>query len=413
MINEKKKIVLSHNFYGFSAPSGENTVFLAEKDMLLQHGHQLIEFVRNSDDIRDKGVFGLVQGACATPWNPFAKAALRRVLDAEQPDVIHVHNTFPLLSPAIFHAARDLGAAVVLTLHNFRLFCAAGIPMRDSLPCIQCLDKKSVIPALRYGCYRDSRMATLPMAAMIGLHRHLGTWRKCVDAFVALTAFQKGKMVDAGLPAAKVYIKPQFYPAPPSPVPWQDRAAKAMYIGRLGEEKGVHFLIQAWAKWGDPAPYLEIIGDGPWKARLQAQVNSLCLQNKIKLSGQLSFEATQKKLANAHLLVLPSLCFEGFPMVIREALALGVPIAASRIGAIPDIVMDHKTGLLFKPGDPEDMLRILKSMWQDDEKLSTMAENARKDFEAKYTAEENHRQLMEIYSAAMEHRKRRIHNRPA
>lgn len=398
------KILLVHNFYGSSAPSGENTVFLAERDLLVQHGHQVIEFVRHSDDIREKGVFGLVQGACSTPWNPFARSALRRVLEAEQPDVMHVHNTFPLLSPSIFHAARGLGTAVVLTLHNFRLFCAAGIPMRDSRPCTRCLDKKSVVPSLRHGCYRGSRMATLPMAAMIALHRHLGTWRTCVDAFVALTRFQKGKMVDAGLPAERVYVKPHFYPDPPAARPWEQREPKAVYVGRLGTEKGVQVLIGAWQRWGGSAPLLEIIGDGPERARLEKMAGA-GLNRNIVFRGQLAYDQTQQALSRSCLLILPSLCFEGFPMVIREAFALGVPVAASRLGSMPDIVDDGKNGVLFTPGDPRDLLQKIQAVWENPAQAAAMAKNARQTFEGRYTAQTNYTLLMDIYQNAVKRRK--------
>lgn len=394
------KILLCHNFYGSSAPSGENTVFFAEADLLRQHGHTVIEFTRHSDDIRDKGIVGLLKGACATPWNPFSKAALRRVLQAEQPDVMHVHNTFPLLSPSIFYATRNLNTAVVFTLHNYRVFCAAGIPMRGGLPCTECLDKKSVLPALKYGCYRDSRAATVPMALMIALHRWLGTWQKHVDGFIALTDFQKKKMVGAGLPEEQIHIKPHFYPAPPAPQPWEGREPKVVYIGRLGSEKGIHVLIDAWQQWGEAAPVLEIIGDGPEKEGLVRVAAEGRISGKIRFAGQLPFAETQSRLAGSSLLILPSLCFEGFPMVIREAFALGVPVAASRLGSMPDIVTEGENGVLFVPGDAEDLLRKVREVWERPGRLAEMAGSARKAFEEKYTAERNYERLMEIYGEA-------------
>lgn len=195
------KILLVHNFYGSSAPSGENTVFTAEKELLRAKGHKVIEYTTSSDQIRSLGVVGSVVGAIGTPWNPVHLSRLRKLVLAEQPDVMHVHNTFPILSPAIFYATQGTMTASVLTLHNYRLFCAAGIPMRGNEPCTACLDKKSIWSALRFACYRNSRLATLPMAAMISLHHALGTWQKYVDAFIALTSFQEEKMISAGLPA--------------------------------------------------------------------------------------------------------------------------------------------------------------------------------------------------------------------
>jgi hypothetical protein len=157
------KVLLVHNFYGSSAPSGENQVFEAEKLLLQEMGHEVTDFSRHSDEIRSQGTWGVVRGALATPWNPWMTRAVKEAVSNFQPDVVHVHNTFPLISPGIFHAIGPR-AARVLTLHNYRLFCPAAIPMRGGRVCTDCLDMRSAWPALRYGCYRDSRVATLPLA---------------------------------------------------------------------------------------------------------------------------------------------------------------------------------------------------------------------------------------------------------
>ena len=206
------KLLLAHNFYGSEAPSGENAVYEVERDLLRARGHQVIEFTRHSDDIRGRGAAGMLQGALATPWNPFSARALRRLITRDRPNIMHAHNTFPLISPSIFSAAHGLGIPTVLTLHNYRTYCTAGIPLRENRPCTDCLDQESVLPALRHGCYRGSRVATLPLAAMIALHRGLGTWQRHVDAFIALTAFQRDKLVAAGLPAPRVHLKPHSIP---------------------------------------------------------------------------------------------------------------------------------------------------------------------------------------------------------
>lgn len=399
------KILLIHNFYGSSAPSGENTVYEAERDLLRRHGHEVVEFTRHSDEIRGQGAWGVLKGALATPWNPFSAARLRRVLAQERPDVLHVHNSFPLLSPSIFHAARSFPTATVLTLHNYRTFCTAGIPERNGIPCTECLDHRSVLPGLHYGCYRGSRLATLPMAAMIALHRQLGTWRTCVDSYIALTDFQKTTMAAAGLPLERIQVKPHFYAAPPLPVPWGTREPKAVYIGRLGDYKGVHILIEAWCRWGSAAPPLEIIGEGPERERLERMVRAGQGNTRIHFSGQLPFDEVQGRLARAQLLLLPSLCFEGFPMVIREAFALGVPVAGSRLGSIPCIVDDGINGLLFEPGNPQSLLDVVSQAWQTTGQLEKMGNTARRAFDTLYTEDVNYSRLMEIYQAAIKRRK--------
>jgi len=402
------KILLAHNFYGSSAPSGENSVFLAEMELLKQHGNTIVEFTRHSDEIRDRGFVGEIQGALATTWNPFSKRALWKLLEREQPDIMHVHNTFPLLSPSIFHATRDSKTAVVLTLHNYRIFCAAGIPMRDGTPCTECLDSRSVSPGVRYGCYRNSKIATVPMASMVALHRRVGTWSKHVDAFISLTEFQKEKMADAGLLKEKMYVKPPFYVDPPVPLPWREREQKVVFIGRLGIEKGVDNLIEAWKLWGRGAPRLEIIGDGPEKDGLLKSIRGNGVEDKICFTGQLDSSSVRKRLGEARLLVLPSICFEGFPIVIPEAFSLGVPAAVSRLGPLPSIVTEGKNGETFLPRDPVDLHRVLIKMWNSQEKLAEMGKAARKEFDGKYTTDVNYGILMKIYRSAMEKRKSNI-----
>ncbi|PQP34830.1 hypothetical protein C6A37_05695 [Desulfobacteraceae bacterium SEEP-SAG9] len=396
------KVLLVHNFYGSTAPSGENSVYRAERGLLKNQGHKIIEFTRHSDEIRNRGFFRTLQGALATPWNPFSFRQIQRILEVEQPDVMHVHNTFPLLSPIIFQAARRFKTATVLTLHNYRTFCAAAIPMRNSTTCIECLDRQSVLPALKHGCYRNSRAATLPLALMIALHKRLGTWTREVDAFIALTQFQQDKLVLAGLPEEKMHLKPHFYPDPPIPLTWNDRDLQVVFIGRLGHYKGVHLLIDAWKKWRDTAPLLDIIGEGPERYGLEKTVRKAGLSNKIRFWGQLHFADTQAALARARLLILPTLCFEGFPMAVREALALGVPVAASRLGSLPCLVEEGKNGVLFEPDDPTDIYRSVQELWDSPERLGAMAIAARNDFEQKYTPAKNHELLMGIYNKAIE-----------
>jgi glycosyltransferase involved in cell wall biosynthesis len=405
--HRKTKIILAHNYYGSSAPSGENAVFEAEAALLQQHGHTVMELTRRSDEIRDQGLWGSLRGALSTPWNPFSKLAAENLIRRGAAEVFHVHNSFPLLSPAVFYAARKSGTATVLTLHNFRTFCAAGIPMRDERPCTDCLDSGSVRPALRHRCYRESLAATFPMAAMIWLHRWLGTWHSQVDAFIALTTFQKDILCSAGLPRERVFVKPHFFPNPPEVMPWSEREDKVIFIGRLRIEKGCHILLEAWRRWGAEAPRLEMIGEGPERPKLEETVARVGLGEKVVFRGQLPFEEVQVRLRTARLLVLPSLCFEGFPMVIREAYSLGVPVAASRLGSMPCLIEDGNTGIMFEAGDANDLLDKVKNAWKLTQRLAAWGEAARREFDGKFTAAANYKLLMQIYEDAVAYRRKR------
>jgi len=366
------RVLLVHNFYGSSAPSGENAVFEAEKALLRKNGHDVAVFTRHSDEIREHGMMGLVQGAVATPWNPWMAIAIQKKIADFQPDVVHVHNTFPLISPAIYHAIGKK-AARVLTLHNYRLFCPAAIPMRNGNVCIECLDKKSSFPALLHGCYRDSRIATAPLAFNVALHRFLGTWKNNVDAFIALSDFQAKLMAKAGLPAEKVDVKPNYFPGNPQVVPWQKRASCVVFVGRLSAEKGVENLLRAWQMWGSKAPELLIVGAGEMRAALERMAVGL----PVKFTGQVNSSEAQAQIAKARLLILPSECFEGFPMTIREALAAGVPVLVSSVAGVADeLVINGFNGFVFENFDTHSWVEKIYQLLIDEDLYDNMSKNA-------------------------------------
>jgi glycosyltransferase involved in cell wall biosynthesis len=399
------RTLLAHNFYGSSAPSGENQVFETEKRLLRSRGHDVAVFTRDSDEIRANGVIGMLQGAAAVPWNPLMTRAVKRKVGHFGPDVVHVHNTFPLLSPGIFHAIGGR-AARVLTLHNYRLFCPAAIPMRGGRVCTDCLDNRSPWAALRHGCYRNSRLATLPLASSVALHRFLNTWTRQVDAFITLTEFQRDRMIEAGLPAALVHVKPNFYPGNPLNFSWTNRKPRVVFAGRLTAEKGILALVRAWLAWGATAPELRIVGDGDLRGELE-RLAATAPAVPIRFLGRMSGPAAHEEIAHARLLVLPSESFETFGLAILEAFAFGTPAAVSRIGPLPSIVREGQNGVVFEAGDPESLLKAVRTAWEAPGELERLAAGARQSFEALYTEDANYRMLMGIYEQAMEVSKRR------
>jgi glycosyltransferase involved in cell wall biosynthesis len=399
------KILLVHNYYGSGAPSGENQVFELERALLERHGHDVQVFVAMSDRLRSRPVLGRIEGALVTPWSWRGARDVRREVARFAPDVVHTHNTFPLLSPAIFHAI-GMRAARVLTLHNYRLYCAAAIPLRNGQPCTDCMERRSVLPALRHGCYRGSVLATAPLAASVALHRALGTWERQVEAFIALTEFQRELMVASGLPAERTCVKPNFYPGSPTPLEWSHRRECVVFAGRLSEEKGVAHLVDAWVAWGDSAPELRIIGDGPLRRSLEARASAAIGSGRIRFLGQIAPSEAEMEIANARLLVLPSVSFEGFPMVLREAFAFGTPAAVSGIGPLPRIVEHGRTGVVFRPADAAALLSEVRSVWNS-AALERMSRAARREFELRYAEDANHEQLVAIYEKAIEVQKER------
>jgi glycosyltransferase involved in cell wall biosynthesis len=392
-------ILLAHNYYRSASPSGENQAFDAERDMLRRNGHRVFEFLRHSDNLEARGIAGKLLAALSIPWNFSAASAMEQASRTNGIEVVHVHNTFPLISPSVFHAT-GTRAARVMTLHNYRLFCPAAIPLRAGRVCTECLDRHSTWPALQYACYRDSRLATLPLAAGIELHRRLGTWQRQVDAFIVMTEFQRERLIDAGLPAELVHVKPNFFPGSPNPRPWAERRPCVVFAGRLSAEKGLPTMLRAWQDWGAEAPELRIVGDGTMRAELEKMASN-SPQTDIRFLGRLSPEATRQEIANARLLLLPSECFEGFPMVLAEAFAFGTPVAASAIGPLPTIVDSGENGTLFAAGNAAALLATVRALWHNQEALEQLSGGARRAFDAHYTEAENHRILMQVYECAI------------
>lgn len=383
-----------HNYYGSSAPSGENNVLEAERRMLEKNGNEVFVFSKSSDAVRQKGIVGAVGAGMFVPWNPFSAKSFERALELYKPDLVHVHNTFPIISPAIFHSKRA-DIPVVLTLHNYRLVCPAAIPMRDGKPCTLCVNAQSVIPSIKYACYRSSRLATLPLAFNVALHRKLKTWTDKVDAFVVLSDFQKSLMVKGGLPEEKIHTKPNFYSGNPAVLDYSKRENYVVFVGRLSQEKGISTLISAWRILGKNAPEIRIIGDGPQQKDVIA-----CDNLKIKYLGLLPSDETQRQISGSKLLVLPSEWFEGFPMVLQEALAFGTPSIVSQIGPLPDIIAHGYNGLTFKPGDASDLADAVRYAIAHPALMSQLSSNARFSFEDYYTENANYKTLVEIYGRA-------------
>ena len=396
----KARVLLAHNYYRSSVPSGEATVVAAESTLLEQRGHTTGEFFRFNDDLLNLGFQGAISGALSAAWNPFSARSIRRKIDEFKPDVVHVHNTFPLISPSIFHAIGSR-AARVLTLHNYRLFCPAATPLRNGNICTECIDRHNIWPALKFGCYRNSRPATLPVALGVAVHRNLNTWKNQVDAFIVLTEYQRNLMINAGLPKDLVHVKPNFHSGKSSVLPWGERNKSVVFAGRLTAGKGIESLVRAWIKWGSSAPELRIAGDGELRHKLE-RLAAANPQVRIRFLGQLSSTATLAEIARSCLLVLPSVSLETFGLVILEAFSSGTPVAVSDVGPLASIVRHGENGVVFLPNNPQSLLHALQSLWESEGKLEQLGTGARSSFESLYTEDVNYRTLMEIYERALE-----------
>lgn len=389
------RVLIVHNAY--QQAGGEDAVVSAEKALLLQAGNEVNQYLRDNNEIKSGGTCSNITLGFRTVWSSGARNELHRLLKEWKPDVVHFHNTFPLISPAAYYACRELEVSIVQTLHNYRLFCAAGAFFRDGQVCEDCLTKNHW-QSVRHACYRQSRSASATAAAMLSFHHWYGTWKNLVDRYIALSEFSRTKFVEAGLPAEKIVVKPNFVLQDPGV--GAGSRAYAVFIGRLSEEKGLRTLLQAWGRV-NPNYALRVIGDGPLFKDLQSEISRSGLSN-VHLNGRLHREASLEVLRGAKVLILPSNCYENFPMTIAEAYACGTPVIASRLGAMAELVADGRTGLHFFPGNADDLAKKVEWAWAHSDEMLEMGWNARAEYEAKYTAKRNYKMLMEVYQRTVQ-----------
>ncbi len=384
------KVLLVHNEY--IQPGGEDVVATAEGALLESYGHEVRRFIvsnRGIDRLSDKLI---------TAWQAPYSSRSRRRMDVRifdfKPDLVHVHNFFPILTPSIYDACADARVPVVQTLHNYRLICPQALLLRNGKPCEKCVTG-SAYHAVLYGCYRGSRLVSLVPARMVSINRRRGTWRGKVTRYIALTRFAKEKFIEGGLPADRIAVKPNFVADPAAKHgPDAVRRGGALFVGRLSPEKGIGTLLQAWR---DLAVPLRIIGDGPLAARVER-----CDHRAVKGLGRKARPEVIKEMRRAAFLIMPSQWYEAFPVVIVEAFATALPIIASRLGAMSELIDDGVTGLHFRPGDPADLAAKVRWAAEHPSDMRRMGDNARRVYEDRYTPESNYRQLMAIYDEAVQ-----------
>jgi glycosyltransferase involved in cell wall biosynthesis len=384
------KVLLCHTYY--TQRGGEDRSFEEERELLAAHGHCVIEYVRKNDELtRMNGL----RAAATTLWNRRAARKVTALIRHEQPDVVHFTNTFPLISPAVCHAAHGAGVAVVQALRNYRLVCAGAYLMRDGRPCEDCLGRTVPWPAVVHRCYRGSAAASSAVAAMQLLHRALGTWQNKIDAFFTLTEFARQKFIDAGFPAGRVHVK--YNCVHPDPGVGRGDGNYAVMAGRLSPEKGVATLLDAWRRHADLPP-LKILGDGPLGAAVRTAAAS---DPRIEWLGQQDVAEVQRTIGAAAVLLMPSVWYETFGRTIAEAYAGATPVIASRLGALVELVDEGVTGWLFEPANADDLAaKVRAAMAMSAERRLAFRQSARATYERQFTPAQNYDRLMEIYDVA-------------
>lgn len=383
------RVLLAHNFYRSSAPSGEDEVVRSEHRLLMENGFEVIPFTRHNDTL-GAGALGAFGAVFSNAWSFASVKALRELIAESRPDVAHFHNTFPQISPAAYGACREAGVPVVQTLHNYRMFCANGLLNRGGEPCERCLGRNP-LPALVHACYRDSHLATAGMVLGSTLHRTRRTYQTDVDRYIVLTEFARKRFIAHGLPEERVVVRGNSLPFDPGA--GSGGGGYALYVGRLTAEKGVGTLVRAWRR--TPQIPLRIAGDGELRKPLEAEAAGL----PIEFLGRIPSERVFELMKDADMLVVPSECYEGFPRVVVEAFATGTPIVAADLGGLGELV-DERAGIKFRSGDANALANAVTQLWRAPTVRENLRHENRRRFEREYSPAMGLASLQSVYRDA-------------
>jgi glycosyltransferase involved in cell wall biosynthesis len=390
-----------HNYY--KREGGEDAGVRQERDLLAAAGHRIVEYSRCSGEIALNGISSRVKLAAGALWSKRTYTELSSLLAKERPEVAFIHNTVPLISPSAYFACAEAEVPVVQTLHNYRFLCPAGTFLREGKICEECVTS-TLFRSVWHGCYQNSAAASATLALMLASQRALGTWQEKVACYIARTEFARKKFIEGGLPAERIVVKPCF--VHPDPGPRVGAGDTVLFLGRLSPEKGVRTLIAAWEHLGGNVPLrnggsvpLRIAGDGPLREELETEVERRRIAG-VKVLGRVPGADLLVEMKRARFLVFPSEWYEGLPLTIAEAFACGVPVVASRIGSMVELVEDGRTGLHFTPGDAVDLATKVEWAWTHPKEMEEMGHAARREYEAKYTGARNYEMLMGICRSA-------------
>ena len=385
---EKKTILMVHNFYQIAG--GEDTVFENEKKLLIEQGHRVYTYTRTNDELKTHPWKKLLL-PFTTVWSFKSYFEVRRLIREKGIDIVHCHNTFPLVSPSVYYAARSRKVPVVQTIHNFRLLCPNGLFYRDGRICEDCLTANRFLPALKGGCYRSSRLQTAVLAAMLLIHRRLGTYRKI--SYIFLTDFNRkkfDKLLD--IQGSNIFVKPNFTEKPAAAPPQETVRPVFVFSGRLDESKGILFLLKVWPtlpkEW-----QLHIYGDGPCREACR-QAAAEC--GNIHVFGFRPREEIFGDLAGAAAMLFPSRWYEGYPMVLSECFSLGRTVVSTNIGNQGDIVIASGGGVTFDIDDETGFRAALEKVLQNNAVYSA---NATAYYEQNLTRQRNYELLEKIYNS--------------
>lgn len=387
------RILITHNRY--QQAGGEDVVAASEAELLASHGHTVERITVANDHIQ--GMFSQIGASLGSIYSFESEHLVKKTIELFRPDLVHIHNFFPTLSPSAFYASSRARVPVIHTLHNFRIICAAATLFRDGKVCEECLQMRSFLPGIRHACYRSSRLGSAVSGLGMALHDQLHTWTERVSAYIALTDFAADKLGSYRIPRNRIFVKPN------STV---DRGlgtgngTYALYVGRLTREKGIHTLLDADAR-GSLCMDVLILGDGPMSGDVRQAAERP--GSRLQYKGFVGHDQIIDYMRSARALIMPSIWYEaGLPLVVIEAFSLGLPVIGAEVGNVGYLLRSGETGLLFTPGDPAALSDALRCFASNPSAAGEMRTRARNYYLATHTPDKNYAHLIEIYRAVIE-----------
>lgn len=389
------KVAVVHNYYGRENPSGENVIVDRSISLLQRENLEVVVFTAESSNLRKLGILGEIFASLFLVFNPFVYMRFKRFLRKTRPDIIHIHNTFPILSLGILYAIKRK-FPVVMTFHNYRILCAQGNLLREGNICTSCIEKSNWTDALRHKCYRHSTLKTIPMVLNILVHRFLRTVQNHVDKIIVLTNYQRDTFVRAGLSKKKLCVLGNPAPYTTSSLPHRIRSNSVVYVGRLTEEKGLQKVLPIWKELLQEIPNfpkLIVLGDGPLFESFEKNYAS----ESIIFYGSVDHSTVMQSLSSAKCAILPSVGAEGHALVLNEAWSLETPVIVSNVGALPSILSTDTQELVVNVNDRERLKKQLAGLLKDDEKLHLLGKLSKDYMLSKYSETAHFEKVKKIY----------------
>lgn len=383
-MEHKPKILIVHNYY--QIPGGEDTVVANEKKMLEDNGHQVLLYSRDNSEIKSFSFLRKLMLPITTIFNPRTYRDIRKIIREEDVDIVHVHNTLNLISPAVYYAARSMKTPVVQTVHNFRLLCPAATFYRDGHICEDCV-KYGLKCAVKHNCYRGSKIQTLACVINTKIHRATGIYGKI--NYICLSEFNKNKLIELKeIKPEQIYVKPNFVEKNCTFIPEEERKEQYVFAGRLDKLKGIDILFEAWKLMGETAPKLIVCGTGPMEKWCKEFIAKN--QVNIEMRGFVSNIKVKQMIAYSKAMILPTQWYEGYPMCILEAFSVGTPAICSDLGNAGSIVEEGVSGCKFRSDSVEEMIGAVA-------RCHGFCEQTWLLYEKKYSKRKNYHTLSEIY----------------